>query len=289
MESRLFGRTGLNVSRLGFGGAPAGLNRYLTPDDRSSPAFRERLIGAVRHAAQAGVTYFDTAPGYGDGLSESMFGEAIEPFRSRITLATKFWFDEPWDPEAATVKLKASLDRLKTPAVDLLQFHGLTFDDELADRILDAKVLDWMRATRGSGLCRFLGITAEAPSGALERLLSTNTFDAGLFAYSLIYQSACDYQREPFGIIPYARQLGMGIAAMRPLTSGFLNKLFASEFPEVEPARIARTALKFVLSTPEVDVAVTGMISTAEVEAALALANDPADRLDVKALHQRYV
>lgn len=289
MEYRTLGRTGLRVSRLGFGGAPAGLRRYLTADDRDSPGFRRNLVGAIRAAVARGVTYFDTAPGYGDGLAERLFGEALEGTRDRIVLATKFFFQEPWDPVAATRSLRESLDRLRTPAVDLLQYHGGTFDDALADRITASGVLDWLDEARRLGLTRLIGITAEAPSGGLERLLRSGRFDVGLFAYSLIYQGACDYQRAPFGIIPYARSLGMGVAVMRPLTSGFLQKLLPLEFADATPERVGRMALRFVLSTPEVDVAVAGMISEAEVAANAALADDTSDRYDLKVLHERYV
>lgn len=289
MELRSFGRTGLRVSRLGFGGAPAGLLRYLTPDNRDDPAFRSGVIAALRRAVEAGVTYFDVAPGYGDGRAEALYGEALEASRDRIVLATKFWPTDPWIPEEATHRLKASLDRLRTPRVDLLQYHGESFDDVRAGRIMAGGIPDWMKEQQAAGRTRFLGITAEAPSGGLERLLRTGIFDAGLFAYSLIYQSACDYQRAPVGIIPLARSLGLGIAVMRPATSGFLQKLLAAEFPELPADRVTRMALKFVLSTPEVDTMVVGMRTVGEVDANAALASDPADRYDPAALHQRYV
>ena len=289
MERRTLGRTGLTVSRLGFGGAPAGLRRYLTADDRDAPAFRARVIEAIRLAAARGVTYFDTAPGYGDGLAEGIFGEALEGIRDGVVLATKFWFHEPWNTAAATARLQQSLDRLRTRAVDVLQLHGLAFDDARAAAIERAGVLDWLDEMRGRGFCRFRGITAEAPSGALERLLRTGRFDVGMFAYNFIYQAMCDYQREPFGIIPLARSLGMGVVTMRPLTSGFLQKLFAEEFSGIPLEHVNALALKFVLSTPEVDVAVAGMLSSGEVEANAALASDPTARLDLKDLHHRYV
>lgn len=289
METRPFGKTGLTVSRLGFGGAPAGLLRYLTADDRDDPEFRAGVLAALRQAVEAGITYFDVAPGYGDGRAEKLFGEALEPHRSRIVLATKFWPHQPWNPEDATRRLRESLERLRTKQVDLLQYHGESFDDALTDRILADGTLEWMKEQKAAGRTRFLGITAEAPSGGLERLLRTGTFDAGLFAYSLIYQSACDYQREPVGIIPYARNLGMGIAVMRPATSGFLQKVMAAEFPEVSADRVTRMALKFVFSTREVDTVVVGMRTAAEVAANAALAAEAGDRYDLKALHHRYV
>ena len=141
---------------------------------------------------------------------------------------------------------------------------------------------------RAKGLCRFTGITAEAPSGALERLLRTRRFDMILVAYNLIYQCFCDYQRTPFGIIPLARTLGMGVATMRPTTSGFLQQLLRREFPELDERRLTRLAINFVLSTPEVDCAVIGMRHPDEVVANAELAADTGSRLDVRDLHNRF-
>ena len=77
MEYVTLGRTGATVSRLGFGGAPAGLTNYLgtyTPADAQQ---RRQVIQAIQYAVELGVTYFDTAPAYGNGESESIFGEAL--------------------------------------------------------------------------------------------------------------------------------------------------------------------------------------------------------------------
>jgi len=288
MEYRTFGRTGLKVSHIGFGGAPIGLPGYLSREDRDSAEFVEEAVRAVREAVARGINYFDTAPTYGDGRAERVLGMGLEGNRDRVVIATKYWFapDRPFDE--FTRLFRESLDRLKTGRVDILQFHGLTFDDELAQKVLESGVLDWVDEMKGRGLCRFCGITAEAPSGALERLMQTGRFDTILMAYNLIYQSACDYQRKPFGIIPLARSLGMGVAAMRPTTSGFLQKLFRTALPGVPEAEVTRLAINFVLSTPEVDCAVIGMRNSREVRENAALAEDAAGRLDVAKLHDRY-
>ncbi len=68
-----------------------------------------------------------------------------------------------------------------------------------------------LNRSRARGWTRSIGVTAEVPSGGLERLIDTGRFDVLQMAYSIIYQGACDYQREPFGPIPRARALGMGI------------------------------------------------------------------------------
>lgn len=289
MEYRAFGRTGLRVSRIGFGGAPMGIPGYLSHDDRDAPAVRAAGLGALREAVARGINYFDVAPGYGDGRAEDIYGEALEPHRDRVVLATKYWIhDEDWTPETGTRRLRESLDRLRARRVDVLQLHGLAIGDAVAARVLRLGVLDWADEMRARGLCRFTGISAEAPSGALESLLRTGRFDAILMAYNLIYQAACDYQREPFGVIPLARSLGLGIATMRPTTSGFLQRLFADRFPGIAEREVTRLAIGFVLSTPEVDCAVIGMRNAREVTENVALAEDEASRLDLKRLHDRF-
>lgn len=142
---------------------------------------------------------------------------------------------------------------------------------------------------RAEGLCRHVGITAEAPSGALEHLLRSGAFDVLQIAFSVICQSVCDHQRERArGVIPLARSLGMACsprAARRPASSRACSP---PSSPEGDPARAARLALRFVLSTPEVDCALVGMRTVVEAETNAALAADPAARLDVRALHDRF-
>ena len=286
MEQATLGRTGLNVSRLGFGGAPMGIPNYLSPDDRDSEAFHTAGVAAIREAVARGITYFDTAPGYGQGRSERIFGEGLDGHRGRVVLATKYGFGDGLTREPFFDNLKASLDRLRTGHVDILQFHGGYFDDACADRILASGVLDWVDEAQAKGLCRFRGITAEGPSGGLERLLRTGRFDTLMIAYNLIYQSACNHANQPTGIIPFARSLGIGVTTMRPTTCGFLQKLLGAA---IDPAKVTRLAIRFVLSTPEVDCCVVGMRNAQEVAANVALAEDMGGRLDVKALHNRFV
>ena len=76
------GNTGIEVSRLGFGGAPVGLTNYLEPSSPDDPDQRQMLIAAILKAVGLGITYFDTAPAYGRGAGESIYGEALGPHRS---------------------------------------------------------------------------------------------------------------------------------------------------------------------------------------------------------------
>lgn len=287
MKSRQLGRTGISVSPIGFGGAVIGLAGYLDSEDRDSPAFVARAEAAVRAAVDAGITYFDTAPGYGDGRSEAILGRVIEPHRNAVTLATKVGVRSGDDPSVWTDSVRASLDRLRTAQVDLVQLHGTSWPDDKAAWALGAPT-EWLEEIKRAGLTRFIGVTAEVPSGGLEMMLRSGRFDVLQMAYSIIYQGACDYQRAPFGPIPLAKSLGMGVTTMRTTTSGVLARMLTREWPELDRGRISRLAIRYVLSTPEVDCALVGMSSPAEVAENAALAADEADRWDLVQLHDRY-
>lgn len=288
MDYRELGRTGLKVSRIGFGGAPIGIANYLSGEDRDSGEFRARAVEALRAAVAGGINYFDTAQAYGEGRSERIIGDALSGSRDRVVLATKFLFQDGKSPIEYTRDLEQSLARLQTDYVDVLQVHGNVWDDLSADRLLNSSALDWAHSQCENGSVRFVGITAEGPSSGLEKLLRSGRFDVLEIAYSVIYQATCDYQRAPTGIIPLAKSLGIGVTVMRPTTCGVLQKLLRSTFPELDAKRITELAINFVLSTPEVDCAVVGMRNPEEVLANIALAEDAGQRIDLTWLHDRF-
>src|SRR5438094_2480621 len=118
MESRSLGKTGLTVSTLGFGcGNVGGLII------RGTPAERER---AVARAIELGINYFDTAPSYGDGQSETNLGAVLKALRARVYVGTKFRLEAANAKHAAGAigqSLDASLARLGRDGVDLFQLH----------------------------------------------------------------------------------------------------------------------------------------------------------------------
>jgi aryl-alcohol dehydrogenase-like predicted oxidoreductase len=285
MQTRLLGRTGLRVSEIGFGGAPAGIANYLEPWDPAGAGETESLVAAIHRALDLGLNYFDTAPGYGDGAGEALFGRALAGRRDRASLATK---TGARDAEGIRRSVEASLRRLQTDVIDVLQFHGGWYPPEDVERIL-GEGLPSYQALRDQGKIRFLGFTAEGPSGGVSQLIATDAFDVLQVRYNLLYQHTCDHVNDA-GVMREAEARGMGIVTMRTLTSGIFQKLMRQVFPAaLAPAELDRLCLGYVLSNPLVDVAIIGMRRAAEVEANVAISDDAGARLDLVALHHRQV
>jgi L-galactose dehydrogenase len=152
MEYRILGKTGVQLSELGFGAAGLG-NDYGTLD----PAEGQR---AVDKAIDSGITYFDTAPYYGRTLSEERLGAALKGKRNRIVLSTKLGrYDKAaFDFSAARVRssIDESLGRLQTDYVDLLIAHDVEFGDR--EQIISETIPE-MRKVQQAGKARFIGIS----------------------------------------------------------------------------------------------------------------------------------
>lgn len=287
MQYKILGRTGLRVSVIGYGGAVLGIPYYLAREDTTDPATQAAYMDAIEHAVELGINYFDTAPGYGNGISEAILGNALSDYRDRIFLASKVTYSGT--PDAIQESIEQSLRRLKTDYLDVLQFHGGYFNDREADEILNGGRLEKLEQLRDAGKIRFIGITAEVPTGALERLLATKRFDVFQVCYNLINQLSCDHSRQCRGIVALAKQYDMGVVTMRTATSGFLQKLLTREFGDaISTEAVTRMCINYVLSTPEIAVALVGMRNRREVELNAALANDVQTRYDLDELHDRF-
>ena len=152
MESTLLGNTGRRVSRLGFGGAPAGLKDYIASYDPEDTAQFDGVVAAVRRAVDLGITYFDTAPAYGDGTGERVFGEALNGIPADdIFLATKCL---PCPAAEVRQSLEQSLPRLRRDRIDLLQVHGTVADEQIDTVLGRGGMLDEMVKMRDEGLVK---------------------------------------------------------------------------------------------------------------------------------------
>lgn len=284
MEYTTFGKTGVKVSRIGFGGAVAGLKNYLHSYDPAEESARRGVRAALEKAVELGITYFDTAPGYGNGQSETMFGEALEGVRD-IFLATKM---HAGDRDHVRRSIEASLKRLRRDSVDLVQIHGGSYTPETADSILaPGGMLETMEEIRAEGLVRWIGFTSEDNNLETYRFIRGSRFDMMQICYNFIFQHPYEPSR-PFGSLYEAEKAGMGIVTMRAPTSGTFQRWMKMIRPD-DTFDYTRALIQFVLSNPLVDVALIGMRTPDRVVTNVDIVNDTAGRIDIERVHTRYV
>jgi predicted aldo/keto reductase-like oxidoreductase len=183
---------------------------------------------------------------------------------------------------------EASLIRLKRDRLDLLQIHGDSYTQARTDAVLaPGGILDQLEQLKAEGLVRFIGFTTEDQNPAVYRFIETGRFDVVQMCYNLLFQHPAEWTR-PFGSMFAAEKQGMGVVTMRTVTSGLFQKWVQWANPantfDYTPA-----LLQFVLSNPMVDVALVGMRDAVLVEANVAIAEDMARRIDLEALHAKYV
>jgi aryl-alcohol dehydrogenase-like predicted oxidoreductase len=287
MQYRTLGRTGLRVSEVGVGGAQFGLTDYMGHWDPFTEEAQRATTATIHRALELGYNYFDTAPGYGDGRSEEMVGEALKGHRQEASIATKVSHGQ-WTPEGIPSSVETSLRRLQADVIDIIQFHGGWYPREDVDALLKGGGLEAFLRLRDEGKVRFIGFTAEGPSAGVEELIATGAFDTLQVRYNLMYQHPSDWENNQ-GIIRQADAQGMGVVLMRSMTSGVFQRLMAQTFPQIDMLEVGRLLLNYVLSDPYVDVALVGMRDPRYVEINNAISDDISSRLDLAQLHERYV
>jgi hypothetical protein len=285
MEYTELGETGERVSRLGFGGAPAGLANYLDEYDPEETAARRQVVRALERAREAGITYFDTAPGYGEGTSEEIFGEALaDASEDEVFVATKV---ELGDEDYVRERIEGSRERLGRDRIDLVQIHGGSYSAADVERILDGGTLAGMEALREEDKVRYLGFTSEDHNPALFDLLGVEAFDVVQLNYNLLFQHPYRPDHES-GALFEAADRGLGTVTMRTTTSGIFQQWVETVAPDVD-AEFTDALVQFVLSNPLVDVALVGMRDPAMVAHNAALVDDADARVDLEDLFERYV
>jgi aryl-alcohol dehydrogenase-like predicted oxidoreductase len=234
MEQRALGKTGLRVSALGFGAGAVGglLVRGERADQRR----------AVARALDAGITYFDTAPSYGDGRSEEHLGAILSELHAwpRVTVGTKVRLQSSdlSDPVAAIRRsCESSLRRLGRDAVDLLQLHNPIVASPGSDAVGSSRpvpldvvtdlVAEGMRRVVAQGLVRHAGCTGLGDPPALRALVGAGTF-ATVQTYvnainpSAAVAGAAGGEQDFDGLIGAAAAASMGVIAIRVMAAGAL-------------------------------------------------------------------
>ena len=211
MQKRTLGGSQLEVSAVGLGCMGMSQSYPPFPD-------REEMIGLLRTAVERGVTFFDTAQVYGPFTNEELVGEALEPVRDRVVIATKFGFDledggsHGTDSRPETIKrsVDSSLRRLRTDTIDLLYQHRVDPNVPIED------VAGTVKDLIAAGKVRHFGLS-EAGVQTIRRAHAVQPVTALQSEYSL-------WWREPEeAILPTLEELGIGFVPFSPLGKGYLT------------------------------------------------------------------
>jgi aryl-alcohol dehydrogenase-like predicted oxidoreductase len=211
MQKRTLGKTGLEVSALGFG--CMGISQSY-----GRPSSREDGIAIIRAAVDRGVTFFDTAEVYGPYTNEDVVGEALEPVRDHVSIATKFGWNIAQNkmaglnsrPSQIRAVADASLKRLRTDRIDLFYQHRVDPDVPIED--VAGTVRDLIR----DGKVKHFGLS-EAGAQTIRRAHAVQPVAALQSEYSLWWREP---ERE---ILPTLEELGIGFVPFSPLGKGFLT------------------------------------------------------------------
>jgi len=239
LPTRLLGRTGIEVSLLGFGSG----SRFLMYQDET------QALDALSRALDLGITYIDTAHSYGDGKSEERVGRLMPERRRHVTLATKL---SARTADAARRQIELSLKRLQTDHLDVLHIHALAGPDDLAAIEKPDGILKALYEARDQKVTRAIGITCHASPIALKTALERHDFDCTQMALNAALARMTDAKGGmkatpmPDGgfeelALPVAVRKGMGVIAM---------KVFAQDqiLGPVPPEKLLAYALSLPIS-----------------------------------------
>src|SRR5579863_6699605 len=214
MQKRVLGTNGLEVSALGLGCMGMSFSYAPFPEKKD-------MIALIRKAVELGVTFFDTAEVYGPFVNEELVGEALEPFKGKVAIATKFGFNLNLDGSPgwsglnstpARIKLvaEASLKRLRVDAIDLFYQHRV--DPKAPIEEVAGAVKDLIKA----GKVKHFGLS-EAGANTIRRAHAVQRVAALHSEYSL-WHRALDKE-----IMPVLEELGIALVPFSPLGKGFLT------------------------------------------------------------------
>jgi aryl-alcohol dehydrogenase-like predicted oxidoreductase len=270
MKTRQLGRSGLTVSALGLG--CMGLSYGYGPATGTADA-----VKLIRAGFERGITFFDTAEAYGPFVNESVVGEALEPMRDQVVIATKFGFRDgdagnglDSRPERIRLVADEALKRLRTDRIDLFYQHRV--DPQVPMEDVAGTVKDLIR----EGKVKHFGLS-EAGIDSIRRAHAVQPITALQSEYSL-------WWREPEKeILPLLEELGIGFVPFSPLGKGFLTGAideqtsfgptdFRNTVPRFSPeARQANRALVDVLA----GIAARKQVTPAQLALAWLLAQKP--------------
>ena len=242
MEYRILGKSGLKVSRMGFGGIP--IQRI---DAELTKPLMHQLM-------EAGVNYIDTARGY--TVSESYLGQALEGIRQHFILATK---SMARDKEGMAKDIDISLSNLRTDYIDLYQIHNPTPAD-LEQVMAPGGALEALQEAKAAGKIGHIGITLHTYP-LFEKALELSWVETIMFPYNIVETQGED-------LIAKCTEKNIGFICMKPLAGGAIED--------------ARLALRFIAANDHVTVVIPGMAAPEEIDQNIAAISDPAPLSDAE-------
>ena len=237
MEYRILGKTGLKVSRMGFGGIPI---------QRIDAAGTRALMHQLK---DAGINYIDTARGY--TVSEEYLGEALGGIREHFIIATK---SMARTKEAMAADIETSLKNLRTDYIDVYQVHNPGNMAQLEQVCGPDGALQALLEAKEAGKIRHIGITAHSVE-LFQRALELEWVETVMFPYNIVETQGEKLMRK-------CTEKNIGFIAMKPLAGGAIED--------------ATLAMRFLFANPDMTVAIPGMADPAELVQNIAAAEDTA-------------
>jgi aryl-alcohol dehydrogenase-like predicted oxidoreductase len=252
MQTRILGKNGPEVSALGLGCMGMSFGYGVVAD-------KKEMINLIHKAVKSGVTFFDTAEVYGPFTNEELVGEALEPFKNEVVIATKFGFNLGAiagglnsRPEHIREVCEASLKRLRVEAIDLFYQHRVDPDVPIED--VAGTVGDLIK----EGKVKYFGLS-EAGVKTIRRAHAVQPVTALQSEYSLFW-------REPEAeILPLLEELGIGFVPFSPLGRGFLTGQIKAD-TTFEANDFRNTAPRFSAENRAANMALVDLVSSIAVE-----------------------
>ena len=236
MEYRTLGKTGLKVSRMGFGGIP--IQKIDEEGDRK----------LLREMAEKGINYIDSARGY--TVSEQYIGYGLEGIRDKFILATK---SMSRTKDAMAADIETSLKNFRTDYIDLYQVHNPSM--EQLDQVIEkGGALEALREAKKAGKIGHIGLTAHS-TAVFERALELDWVETIMFPYNIVEQQGAE-------LIHRCAEKNIGFVDMKPLAGGAIED--------------GTLALRYVCSNPDVTVVIPGMAESSELEENMAACSNEA-------------
>ena len=230
MEYRILGKTGLKISRMGFGGIP-----IQKIDEEGTRKLLHEMM-------EMGVNYIDSARGY--TVSEQYIGYGMEGIRDKFVLATK---SMSRTKEAMAADIETSLGNFRTDYIDLYQVHNPSME-QLDQVIGEGGALEALMEAKAAGKIGHIGLTAHS-TAVFERALGLDWVETIMFPYNIVEQQGAE-------LIHKCAEKNIGFIDMKPLAGGAIED--------------ATLALRYVCSNPDVTVVIPGMAEVRELEQNLA-------------------